>query len=273
MKKVEGQAHIPFIFTAHHASDNFAEFSDRCALSPLERKAYSDYGTDITVPKIGSCAIIAEVSRGLVDLNRFPDDPTRFATTDFASPPNTIWRSDQQPTTTERHAIVDTYFAPFHNAVKDAIDEHSGLTFVVAWDNTADKIIGQNDTGEDVRMPAIILSNNGTEGSAENHDGLQATCDARLLELAAKTISDELGKSGFANEVCLNLVFKSKFIAQNYSTYGRQAEKPIQSFQVEYSSALTHDQQTLKDLGRMEDFREAMERALITAYEQYKLLQ
>jgi N-formylglutamate amidohydrolase len=273
MKKVNGEARIPFIFTAHHASDNFAEFSDRCALSAIERKAYSDYGTDCTVPTIGICAIIAEASRGLVDLNRFPNDQARFPTTDFATPPNNIWISGQQPTAVEQQGIQDSYYTPFHRAVRQAADEHDGLTVVVAWDNTSEKIIGKNEAGDDVLMPAIILSNNGSENSAKNHDGLQITCDAHLLECMAENITNELGSAGFANDVHLNLVFRGKYIAQNYSNYQRQSANTVQAFQIEYSTALTHNQQTLGDFGRMNEFRNAMEQALIAAYEQYKLLQ
>ncbi len=273
MKRVDGQSQIPFVFTAHHASADFVEYSHRCALSQYERKAYSDYDTDITVPTVGICAIIAQASRGLVDLNRFPSDPNRFPTTDFAVPLNNIWLDGQAPTSVEQKSILDAYFVPFHDAVLQAIDSNTGPTVVVAWDNTAQKIIGQNDAGQDVMMPSIILSNNGSENSAENHDGLQVTCDARLLELVAQEISNELSKAGFAYDVHLNLVFRSKYIAQNYSNYQRQSDKEVQAFQIEHSTALTHNQQTLEDIGRTSEFREAMERALIAAYQQYKLLQ
>ena len=82
----ESKKVLPVIYTAHHASHDFREFSDRCALSDEERVRFSDYGTDETVARNGLATLIAAHSRALGDLNRAPDDPGRFQEEDYARP-------------------------------------------------------------------------------------------------------------------------------------------------------------------------------------------
>lgn len=274
MKVINGQSIIPFIFSAHHASDNFAEYSDRCALTQLERKAYSDYGTDMTVPVVGHYVLIAEQSRGLIDLNRAPDNPTRFATTDFSNPPNNIWLKDNELTKQERQSLHATHYVPFHNQIEQWVRSATEPLVVVAWDNTADKIVGKNVAGQDVRMPAIILSNNGSENATKNNVGEQTTCDPVLLQLIGEQVQTSLQHAGFQSDVHYNLVFRGGYIAQRYNAESLGLKCAVQSLQIEYSTALTHNQETLEPLpGKVADFRAAMEQALIAAYEQYKLLQ
>ena len=274
MKIVPGSSEIPFIFSAHHASDNFAEFSERSALNAFERKAYSDYGTDMTVPAVGHYALVAEHSRGLIDLNRAPDNPTRFATTDFSNPPNNIWLKDNELTTQERQSLHETCYVPYHNQIEQWVRNTAEPLVVVAWDNTADKIIGKNVAGQDVRMPAIILSNNASENSTKNNVGEQTTCDPVLLQLIGEHVQNSLQQAGFKSDVHYNLVFRGGYIAQRYNTESLGLKYSVQSLQIEYSTALTHNQETLEPLpGKVADFRAAMELALIAAYNQYKLLQ
>jgi N-formylglutamate amidohydrolase len=271
MNSRKGSADIPFVFSVHHASDNFAEFSNRCALTPLQRKAYSDYGTDKTVPSVGICAVIAELSRGIVDLNRNPDDAARFPLFDFANPPNKIWSENQHLNTKEQASVHTTYFAPYHAEIEHQAQSTSGTAFVVAWDNTAQKSIGQNEQGQDVVMPTIILSNNGDEESTERVDGQSTTCDPRLLLLIGDCFKKYLNKAGLPSDVHLNLVFKGKHVIQAHTTWPSGS---TQSLQIEYSTALTHNQKTLDEIpGRTDMVRGVAELALSEAYEQYKLLQ
>lgn len=273
MRVIKGSAEIPFVFSAHHASDDFGAYTDRCALTDLQRKAYSDYGTSQTVPQNGIGAVEATLSRGIVDLNRAPADAQQFAQYDFANPVNAIWKQGQQLSEAEKQQILQDYYETFHGALTELAESaDSGVSIVVAWDNTAQKVIGNNEVGEPVVMPTIILSNQGDEELQSRADGQQTTCDPQLLKLIGDQLTNALAAADLPNDVHYNLVFKGKQIVASHTEWPNNPLR--QSLQIEYSSVLTHNQETLEELpGRINLVRSVAEHALTQAFQQYRLLQ
>jgi N-formylglutamate amidohydrolase len=238
---------LPIVYSAHHASQNFGKFSDRCQLTSEQRLRYSDYGTAQTIPTNGEASFIAEYSRGLIDLNRTPNDPALFPSEDFGKPTrNKIWIPGQELTEGEMAEIKDTIYEPYHNNILSTIRMFKQSGLVVAWDNTAHYVIGNNQSGEQEMMRPIILSNRGNEESSEGED--TTTCDPDLLLELGHQLGRSLLKRRLPNEIHYNLVFKGGYIAQRYNTRTSGdlgTSYPIQSFQVEYDTAVTHDQETL----------------------------
>lgn len=258
------KAEIPVVFSAHHASANFGRFSDRCALTPEQRLRYSDYGTNITVPRTGAYQI-ARYSRGLVDLNRGPSDPTLFPQWDFGKPErHRIWCEGQEPTGTERAYIEGNIYDRYHGRLLSAVTMLGRSGLVVAWDNTAHYVFGNNEAGEPVMMQNIILSNGGMEGSVHPAPGTETTCDPGLLQVFADKLRPALLVRGLCPDIAFNLVYKGGHIAQRYNTRINKLDVPyaLQSFQVEYDTLITHDQNTLRpNYHAMHNLRTAFETA------------
>jgi len=258
------KAEIPVVFSAHHASADFNWLSHRCGLTPDQRIRYSDYGTNITVPKTGPYQI-ARYSRGLVDLNRGPSDPTLFPQQDFGKPErHRIWRDGLEPTSEERRYIMGNIYDRYHDGLLRAARGLGRVGLVVAWDNTAHYIFGNNEAGEPVMMQNIILSNGGMEGSAYPAPGETTTCDPALLVEFANRLRPALTTRGLCSDVVFNVVYPGGHIAKTYNTLSGRVDvpHPLHSFQVEYDTLITHDQQTLKpDYHAMHDLRTAFEEA------------
>jgi N-formylglutamate amidohydrolase len=243
---------LPIIYTAHHASHNFGDFSSRCALSQEERVRFSDYGTDLTVPQNGT-VIVSEYSRGIVDLNR-PSDKNKsiFPEQDYSHPVrNNIWKDGQAPTQEEQIQIKKNVYDAYHKRILDAIEKQEGPTLVIAWDNTAQYDIGENEQGTAQQMKPFILSNRGGEESAYPSKtlGESVSCDPELLLKVVEIFKEKATTYDLPSEVHLNLVMKGGYITQRYSSLRHKdlpTNYPVQSFQMEYSTALTHDQKTLK---------------------------
>ncbi len=254
MRIVEGTGDVPVIYTAHHASSEFGEFLERTALDFEKRIRFSDYGTDETVPTNGIVTIIAEHSRALGDLNRDPDDPDRFKTADYAKPDaHPIWKEGESLTAADKTYCQKTFYDPFHTEILDQLRHRKEPTLVVAWDNTSHYDIGLNEAGESVTMKPFVLSNRGSEASGKAGANEPASCDPELLELLAKQFRSELDKHDLPNEVHLNLVFKGGYITRQYSSFrNRSVLKKqgitceVQSLQLEYDTAITHNQTTLE---------------------------
>lgn len=263
---------LPILSSAHHASDNFGEYADRCALTAEQRQRYSDYGTAVTVPREGmEKPLIATRSRGLIDLNREPGSPTLFPKKDFGKPtPNEIWKPGQELTETERGEVLGAVYHKYHDELMQRVREFKRPGVVIAWDNTAHYSIGKNEAGEDTTMQPFILSNKGMEGNAEAAIGETTSCAPGFLEEFAIELRKSLKKSGLPDEVFLNLVYKGGYIGEHYNTRRHpelNVDQAVQSFQVEYDTLLTHNQETLKaDPAAMEKVRIAVERALFNAY-------
>ena len=253
MKIIEGSKDLPVIYSAHHASHNFGGFSERVALTEEQRIRLSDYGTDITVPLNGLFTLIATHSRALGDLNRAPNNPTLFQDQDFGRPEkHNIWLSGKQLTESEKVYCQEKIHDPYHEKIVDLLIGRDRPTFVVAWDNTAHYLIGKNETGEEVIMPPVILSNRGREESASPTEGELTSCDPEFMVLLADYLRKELNVRQLPNEVHLNLVYKGGYICHRYSSLSNQLElgklgisAEVQSLQVEYNAAITHDQKTL----------------------------
>jgi N-formylglutamate amidohydrolase len=278
MQRINGSKEVPVIYTAHHASYDFHEFSHRVALTEKQKVQFSDYGTADTVPHNGIATFIAQHGRALGDLNRDPDDPNRFQTQDYAQPQrHPIWYDHQELIDAEKSYCQSTYYEPFHASIVAELQKQSRPTFVVAWDNTAHYTIGKNEAGEDVLMKPIILSNRGDEETAHNNS--EATsCDPQFLEILADNLRIELQNHGLPNEVHLNLVFKGGYICRQYSSirnpdFMRQNNiaVQVQSLQVEYDTALTHNQETLEpNSGNVAALRKAFSDAIASTIETYK---
>jgi len=254
MKLVKGSGKVPVIYTAHHASHDFHKFDSRVALSEEQKIRFSDYGTDLTVPTNGLASIIAEHSRALGDLNRDPNDPGRFQTQDYGQPiRHDIWRAGKELTEAEKTDCQTTFHQPFHDEIISQLTARRGPTFVVAWDNTAHYRIGDYLTGKHEMMRPFILSNRGSEESGEAGSNEPVSCDPALLELLAEKFRVELRQRGLPDEVHLNFVMKGGYVCRRYSTLCNAEElhalgvtADIQSLQLEYDTAITHDQITLE---------------------------
>lgn len=254
MKIVAGSGKVPVIYTAHHASHNFGTFADRVALTLEQQLRFSDYGTAETVPTNGIMTLVAEHSRALGDLNRDPDDDGRFAEQDYGRPDrHDIWRAGQSLTADEKRHCQSAFYEPFHAEIVNQLQRQTAPTFVVAWDNTAHYVVGNNDAGQAVMMPPFVLSNRGLEENAAAGSDEASSCDPRFLELLAQNFRQELRQAGLPHEVHLNLVMKGGYICRQYSTLRNEASLrqlgitcPVQSLQLEYDTAITHDQITLQ---------------------------
>ncbi|MCU0667077.1 MAG: N-formylglutamate amidohydrolase [Patescibacteria group bacterium] len=277
MKILEGSGNVPVIYSAHHASHEYGGFSERVALTEGQCERFSDYGTAITVPLNGLWTLIAMCSRALGDLNRAPDSPTLFPEKDFGKPKNNIWLPGLELTDLEKIELIGKLHKPYHEKIVDLLAQRNQPTFVVAWDNTANYPIGRNEAGEVVTMPPIILSNRGSEESAHAHDGGQTSCDPVFMELLADYFRIELEKRQLPHEIHLNLVFKGGYVCSRYSTSSNQTELEaigistvVQSLQVEYNTAITHDQETLKfDAVKANLLKSAFSSAIELAIEKY----
>lgn len=269
---------LPILCSAHHASADFGKFSDRCALTAQQKMRYSDYGTAETVPRKNlQKPIVATHSRALVDINRGLIGGVLFAEKDFENPPNRIWKPGQEPTASERGRFLTKIYAPYDKKIMSTIRSFDRPGVIVAWDNTADKIIGKNEEGEKVQMPSFILSNMGAEGKTDVSDkdraeGKVTTCDPGFLDVFANDLRQSLAKCGLPTDIFFNLVFKGgKGIARRFSTHIRpelDVSVDVQTFQVEYNTRFTHpNQETLEpDVQTMIDLRRAFEQAMYHAY-------
>lgn len=278
---------IPVVYSAHHASDNFSyeDFGGRCALTSEQRKRFSDYGTDETVPQHGLVPpFISCWSRGIVDLNN-PDDWSKcFKVGDFAKDtdcftprPHAIWIPGRAPTSEEKVRIMQEIYYPYYAAILAnlrKLEPYRNL-LVVGWDNTADYGIGTNEAGARVFMPAFVVSNRGTEGNGQpdtsgSLKGEVTTCDPQILELFAHNLRCALREQGMPDEVCMNLVYRGGNIPRTFThrrTPSLDVQAHVQSLQLEYNTKITHDQVTLEPYpGEIAKLRIAVERAMRETY-------
>ena len=260
---------VPIVYSAHHASANFSDYSDRVALSELARKKFSDYGSDTSVPRNGIATFIAQTSRALGDLNRSPDNPKLFPTHDFARPhPNKIWQDGKYLSEEEKVILKKNIHDVYHNNIIASLKEINKRVLVVAWDNTAQYDIGVNDSGKTVEMPSIILSNCGDEDRYDS-ENQEVSCRPETLEKLKKIFEKMLIANSIDGRVCTNLVFKGGYISEFYNTRRHREDlqtlgiaHEVESLQVEYSTVITHDQKRLKPIkGRIDLLRSIAEEA------------
>jgi len=186
-----------------------------------------------------------------VDLNRSPDHETLFPERDFGRPEaHAIWLPKLMPTLTERQGFKESIYDSYHSEIDELLRErcsHSEDSYVVAWDNTADYVIGDDVHGSPVQMPSIILSNNGDAGLVT---GSHVSCDSAFLQKLGEYFSQALSSIGLPCDVHYNQVFRGGYITQHYTNFTNTKSDykgaSVQSLQVEYNMAMTHDQKTLK---------------------------
>lgn len=275
---------LPILYSAHHCSSDFVEFRDRCALTEEERQRLSDRGTDLTVPHHGLLPpLCASHSRGIVDLNRSPDHLDLFRDADFADPPHRIWHPWQEPTTREQDDILRLIYQPYHDRLLQCLQELSQEqkpTIVVAWDNMGRYPLRADGSKRPGRTVPIILSNCGVKGSTdrgEEQDG-STSCDPAFLSALAGEFRRSLLSCGFPSSIAegihFNLPgFKGGYICAHYSTR-RHPEllvyADVQSLQVEYDIALTHNPKTLEAHGdAITRLQSAFAMAIERAYGQF----
>jgi N-formylglutamate amidohydrolase len=278
MKLVSGSQELPIIYTTHHASHDFGEFSHRVALSEEQKLRFSDYGTDLTVPENGIVAIVAERSRALGDLNRDPTEPGRFQDQDYAQPDrNDVWKAGEGLTDEEKAYCQSTIYEPFHQTIVDQLKARDDLTFVVAWDNTAHYLIGDYIHGKTHMMRPFILSNRGQDNSPLAGPDEPTSCDPQFLAKLADNFATFLAQRGLPDEVLLNYVMKGGYITRQYSSLRNKEDLrklgiscDVQSFQLEYDTAITHDQITLKpNTQNIKALKEAFSEAASKSIKQY----
>lgn len=264
------RARLPVIYSAHHAGHSFEHrgLSKYAALTPEQRIRFSDYGTADTVPKNGSITLINPHSRALGDLNRNPDDDKGFAKKDHGKPtPNNVWQDEYELSNEMKRNLRKELYEPYHLNILTQVRALEENGVVVAWDNTADYVIGKNQDGDDVHMPDIILSNRGAENKTEENGIEIPSCEPQLLEVYGFELQKELEKRGISVDIFYNLVYFGGYITRHYSTARNgdvlDTDKKIQSFQIEYNTKLTHDQETLTPYPKkIAAFREAAEEAM-----------
>lgn len=214
-------------------------------------------------------------------MNREQTSPTLFPKQDFGKPtPNEVWKTGQELTKSERVEVLRQVYFAYHDALYQRVREFKRPGIVVAWDNTAHYEISNAATGEQEMMSPFMLSNRGTRDNADMIDVAEldarkepirtTTCDPHLLDEFAVELRKSLKKCGLPDEVFLNRVYKGGYIGEFYNTRRHpvlNVDQTVQSFQVEYDTLLTHDQETLQpNRQAMENLRVAFERALINAY-------
>lgn len=258
---------LPILYSAHHCSASFGEWSARVALDEERRKRLSDCGTDRTVPLHGR-ALFATHSRGVIDLNRPLSHMDLFRDADFADPPNRIWHPWQEPTPAEQEDIIRRIYRPYHDRLLRCLQELSRggrPVLVVAWDNMGRYPLREDGSVRPGSSPPIILSNCGEKGS----------CDAGLLSALAGEFRAALLACGFSADTAggmhFNLPgFKGGYICEHYTTR-RHPDLPVdvdvQSLQVEYDIAITHDPYTLEaDDDAIRRFQRAFSLAMERTY-------
>jgi len=261
---------LPIVYSAHHASCDFLDYTDRINLDAFQRKKFSDYGTEVTVPRNGIKTHVASSSRALGDLNRSPDHPLLFPSHDFAKPvANKLWKDSRELTNDEIVQLKKSLHEKYHlDLIKSLKNTNLKKILVVAWDNTAQYAIGKDESGLSVMMPSIILSNGGDENQTSSKTS-QTTCNPETLAKLKQLFEELLSRYCIEGSVETNLVFKGGYIAEFYNTRRHQKDleklgihADIESLQIEYSTAITHDQNTLEPIeGRMELLRTIAEDA------------
>lgn len=267
------------IYSAHHAGTDFGEWSNRTALDEELQIRLSDFGTAETAPQNGILTLIAKYSRGLVDLNRAPNDPSRFPkTTSQGDNPKEIWLPGQTPSLEEQIDIDAGVYQPYHQALASALAQtDKDPALVVAWDNAGHYDIGRDIKGQPVTMPPVILSNRGAEGSGADLPNSPASCDSKLLQVLARNLQKQLRNHGLPNHVFLNLVFRGGYICEHYNTKRHTQDLAsigiageVQSLQVEYDGSMVCDQKTfIQAPEKAAALKSAFEVAFNTAYETY----
>lgn len=251
---------LPILYSAHHCSSDFGEFSSRSVLTDEQRRRLSDLGTDLTVPLHGILPpLLASHSRGVVDLNRSPDHLDLFRDADFADPPHRIWHPWQEPTAREQDDILRRIYQPYHDrllgCLQELSHEHRSIV-VVGWDNMGRYPLRADGSPRPGRTVPIILSNCSKKGSTEQDEWQEesTSCDLTLLSSLAEEFRTALLACGFPSDVAdgihFNLPgFKGGYICEHYTTHRHpdlSVHADVQSLQVEYDIALTHNPHTLE---------------------------
>lgn len=278
MRSIKGNNKVPVIYSAHHASSNFGEFVERVALNKEQKVRYSDYGTLETVPDNGISTIISEHSRGLGDLNRALDNPSLFSDTDFTqSVKNRIWLEGKSLTDAEKSNCIESIYNKYHGKIIELLKKQKHTTFVVAWDNTAPYYIGDDDKGVPVIMPSFVLSNHGAQDTGMPSGKEDLSCDTRFMLILRDEFIKQLDIYDLPSEVHLNLAYKGGYIAGNYSSnrnvkYLKQngVKCQVNGLQLEYSTAITHDVETLKpNETNIKKLKASFSKAIEDAFEKY----
>jgi hypothetical protein len=142
-------------------------------------------------------------------------------------------------------------------------------------------VIGKNEAGESTMMRPFILSNKGAEGGTDVDQKIAlsdpcpvTTCDPQFLQEFSIELGSAMRRVGLPDDIALNLVYKGGYIPEHYNTrrhpelHQLGIEQPIQSFQFEYDTILTHPDQEPRnpDMTAMVKLRTAVERAMYNTY-------
>lgn len=202
--------------------------------------------------ELGASMIVPTYSRYVVDLNRPEDDVSLYPgqnTTglcphvQFTGAP--VYRDGEAPDEDEVRARVDTYWRPYHAALRAEIDrlraEHGR---VVLWEGHS--IRGELPFLFDGRLPDLNL---GTAGGASCSPALQARLEAVLAS-----------QDGY--DFAVNGRFKGGYITRHYGDPARG----IEAVQLEISQRTYMDEDSFKWLPqRAEKLQPVIRRLLETA--------
>lgn len=259
------------IYSVHHCSDKYDtsrlgfNLDPRCQLTPLQRRKFSDYDSEKTVPRDG-VVIEAEFARGVIDLNNPGDVLWAYKKRDYAKAddrvtptPNELWFRDQEPTREERiilHRIVYRgYYRKILAAIREMERKGERNITVVGWDNTADYAIGKNDDKSPIFMPNFVLSNRGMKNSSdttpeERLKGEETTCEPEYLDALAHYFSEALRGVGLPHDdIRKNVEYRGGNIPIKFSSRTNpilNVKTEVRTVQFEYNTIHTNDQETLE---------------------------
>ncbi|WP_417465535.1 N-formylglutamate deformylase [Kordiimonas sp.] len=207
------RGHSPLIVSMPHSGEALGPYAERMTAEALE---IAD--TDWHLPKLysflaalGATVIAAQHSRYVIDLNRDPSGKSLYPgqnvtelcpTTTFAEQP--IYQDGEAPHAAEVRARAETYWHPYHNALKAEIERvKAEFGYALLWD--AHSIRSHVPRFFEGRLPDFNLGTN---------DG--ASCD----EVLARLVLAVAGRAQDYTSV-LNGRFKGGYITR---VYGNPAE-------------------------------------------------
>ena len=202
--------------------------------------------------ELGASMLHPRYSRYVVDLNRPPDDTSLYPgqnttglvpAVQFTGEP--VYREGETPDEAEIAARVETYWRPYHTALREELQRlHSAHGRVLLWE-------GHTIRGSDLaflfegRLPDLNL---GTAGGASCTPALQARLEAAL---AAQSEFDWVA----------NGRFKGGYITRHYAA----PDAGIEAVQLEMSQRLYMDEDTFEWDATRAPRAQAMIRTLLEA--------
>jgi N-formylglutamate deformylase len=203
------------------------------------------------VRELGASMLVPKYSRYVVDLNRPPDDISLYPwqnttglcpVVQFSGDP--VYRDDQQPSSAEIAARVDTYWRPYHAALAEELQRlRAQHGRVVLWEGHS--IRGECPFLFDGRLPDLNL---GTAAGASCSSALQTKLEAALA-------------SQHRYDFVVNGRFKGGYITRHHG----DPDNGIDAVQLEISQRIYMDEDTFAyDDTKARDTQQVIRKLLAT---------